>query len=65
TTEFFICIGEQKGLNYGGENIADRQGYAAFGRVVKGMDIVKTIYGQNESNQYFDPPVPIINIVRE
>ncbi|MBN8836934.1 MAG: peptidylprolyl isomerase [Sphingobacteriia bacterium] len=65
TTEFFICIGNQPGLNYGGENIADKQGYAAFGRVVKGMDIVKNIYKQNENNQYFDPPVPIINIVRE
>ncbi len=35
TTEFFICIGDQPGLDYGGENNADKQGYAAFGKVVK------------------------------
>jgi len=34
-TEFFICIGEQKGFDYGGTNNPDGQGYAAFGQVVK------------------------------
>jgi len=65
TTEFFICIGDQPGYDYGGENNPDKQGYAAFGRVVKGMDIVNRIYQLNESDQYFDPPVPIYNITRK
>lgn len=64
TTEFFICIGKQPGLDYGGENIEDHQGYATFGVVVKGMDIVRKIYRQREEDQYFDPPVAIYNIVR-
>jgi peptidyl-prolyl cis-trans isomerase A (cyclophilin A) len=64
SSEFFICIGKQPGLDQGGENIADKQGYAVFGKVVKGMDIVRKIYRQNENNQYFDPPVAIFNIVR-
>lgn len=63
-SEFFICIGKQPGLDYGGENIADKQGYATFGKVVKGMDIVRKIYRQKEDDQYFDPPVAIYNIVR-
>lgn len=63
-TEFFICIGKQPGLDYGGENVADKQGYATFGRVVKGMDVARKIYSQNETDQYFDPPVAIYNIVR-
>lgn len=62
-SEFFICIGRQKGLDAGGENIADRQGFAAFGRVVKGMSVVRKVYRQRESEQYFRPPVPIYNIV--
>jgi peptidyl-prolyl cis-trans isomerase A (cyclophilin A) len=62
TTEFFICIGDQPGFDFGGENNADKQGYAAFGKVVKGMDVVKRIYNMRESDQYFDPPVPIFNI---
>jgi peptidyl-prolyl cis-trans isomerase A (cyclophilin A) len=63
TIEFFICIGDQPGFDYGGENNADKQGYAAFGKVVKGMDIVRRIYNQRENDQSFDPPVPIFNIV--
>lgn len=64
TTEFFICIGNQPGFDYGGENNPDKQGYAAFGKVVKGMDVVKSIYRQPENDEAFDPPVDIYNIVR-
>lgn len=63
-TEFFICIGDQPGFDYGGENNPDKQGYAAFGRVVKGMDIVRRIYDMPEDDQRFDPPVPIYSIKR-
>jgi peptidyl-prolyl cis-trans isomerase A (cyclophilin A) len=62
-SEFFICLGRQKGLDAGGENISDRQGFAAFGRVVKGMSVLRKIYKQRESEQYFRPPIPIYNIV--
>ncbi|WP_018613553.1 peptidylprolyl isomerase [Segetibacter koreensis] len=64
TTEFFICLGDQPGFDYGGENNPDNQGYAAFGKVVKGMDIVRTIYDRPEDDQAFTPPVMIFDIVR-
>ena len=64
-TEFFICVGDQPGFDYEGENNPDRQGYAAFGKVVRGLDIVKRIYDMPEVDQYFDPPIPIYNIVRQ
>jgi peptidyl-prolyl cis-trans isomerase A (cyclophilin A) len=64
TTEFFIVIGDQPGFDYGGENNPDGQGYAAFGKVVKGMDIVLKIYAAPEENQFFDPPVKISRIER-
>ena len=64
TTEFFICLGTQPGFDYGGENNPDKQGYAAFGKVIKGMDIVRTIYDRPEDNEAFTPPVVIFNIVR-
>ena len=63
-TEFFICIGDQPGFNYGGENNPDGQGYAAFGKVVKGMNVINTIYNRPENDQSFTPPVVIINIRR-
>ncbi|MGN6417511.1 MAG: peptidylprolyl isomerase [Pseudobacter sp.] len=62
TAEFFICVGDQPGFDFGGANNADGQGYAAFGRVIKGLDIVRKIYNLPEDNQYFDPPVPIFDI---
>jgi peptidyl-prolyl cis-trans isomerase A (cyclophilin A) len=63
-TEFFICVGDQPGFDYGGTNNADGLGYAAFGRVVKGMDVVKSIYDAPENEQSFDPQIDIYNIVR-
>ena len=63
-TEFFICLSKQPGLDLGGENVPDKQGYATFGKVVKGMWVVRKISQQNESDQYFSPPVAIYNIVR-
>jgi peptidyl-prolyl cis-trans isomerase A (cyclophilin A) len=62
TTEFFICLSDQPGFDFGGENNADKQGYAAFGKVVKGMDVVIKISKQPEYDQYFDPPVWITDI---
>lgn len=65
TTEFFICVGDQPGFDFGGDNNPDGQGYAAFGKVVKGMDIVRNIYARPENNQAFDPPIVIYEIVRK
>jgi len=65
TTEFFICVGDQPGFDFGGENNPDGQGYAAFGRVVKGMDVVRTIYARPENDQSFTPSVHIYSIARK
>ena len=64
STEFFICIGDQPGFDYGGLNNPDKQGYAAFGKVDKGMNVVHLIYNRPENDQAFSPPVYIYNIVR-
>ena len=64
SSEFFICIGNQPGYDSGGVNNPDHLGYAAFGRVVKGMDVVLQIYNMNENNQSFTPPIPIYEIKR-
>src|SRR5207244_4492109 len=42
-SDFFICVGDQPLLDFGGARNADGQGFAAFGHVVKGMDVVKAI----------------------
>ena len=61
-TEFFICVGDQHGFDYGGANNPDGQGYAAFGRVFKGMAVVKSIYNAPETDGDFDPIIYINRI---
>lgn len=65
TTEFFICIGDQPGSDFGGDNNPDGQGYAAFGKVVRGLNVVRNIYARPENNQSFEPQIAIYNIVRK
>ncbi len=56
TSEFFICIGDNSGLDYGSDRYEEgkRQGYAAFGRVTSGMDVVTTIQQQPTGNKAKD-----------
>jgi peptidyl-prolyl cis-trans isomerase A (cyclophilin A) len=61
-TEFFICVGDQPGFDYGGANNADGQGYAAFGKVVKGMNVVRSIYDAPENDGELNPLVYIYRI---
>lgn len=64
SSEFFICVEDEPGFDYGGANNHDGQGYAAFGKVVEGMDVVDRIHRQPEIEQRFAPPVTILNIRR-
>lgn len=73
-SEFFICIGDQPGLNYGGLRHADGLGFEAFGRVVEGMGIVRAIHSQSSDaptdNEYakgqlIEQRVEIISVKRK
>jgi peptidyl-prolyl cis-trans isomerase A (cyclophilin A) len=64
TSDFFICIGDQPELDFGGKRNPDGQGFAAFGRVTKGMDVVKKIQGAAADGQTLKPPVTIKKIAR-
>lgn len=63
TSEFFICIGDQPSLDYGGKRNPDGQGFAAFGRVIKGMDVVRKIQQQPSNHQILTSPVKIDTII--
>jgi len=65
SSEFFICINDQPSLDFGGDRNPDKQGFSAFGKVVNGMDVVRTIYSQPYEAQRFTPPVAIHNIVQK
>ncbi len=64
TSDFFICVGDQPELDYGGKRNPDGQGFAAFGRVVQGMEIVKRIHQAPYEAQALKPPIRILRIVR-
>ncbi len=51
STEFFICVGDQPELDFGGKRNPDGQGFAAFGQVVSGMDVVRKIQQQKDEQQ--------------
>jgi len=64
TSDFFICIGDQPSLDFGGERNPDGQGFAAFGQVSKGMDIVIKIQAAPAKEQKLTPPIRIVSIRR-
>jgi peptidyl-prolyl cis-trans isomerase A (cyclophilin A) len=65
TSDFFICIGDQPSLDYGGERNPDGQGFAVFGRVVKGMEVVKKIQLAPAEGQALTPSIKILKVRRK
>jgi peptidyl-prolyl cis-trans isomerase A (cyclophilin A) len=72
TSSFSIMIGDQLSLDFGGARNADGQGFAVFGRVIAGMDVVKKIQGSKTSagpgayrTETLDPPIKIISARRK
>jgi peptidyl-prolyl cis-trans isomerase A (cyclophilin A) len=64
TSDFFICVGDQPALDFGGHRNLDGQGFAAFGRVTDGMSVVKAIQGSPANGQRLEPPISITRIRR-
>jgi peptidyl-prolyl cis-trans isomerase A (cyclophilin A) len=73
TSGWFICINDQPSLDFGGKRNPDGQGFAAFGRVVSGMDVVRKIQmapssANRETNteaQRLTPPIKILKVLRQ
>jgi peptidyl-prolyl cis-trans isomerase A (cyclophilin A) len=74
TSEFFICLGDNPALDYGGARNKDGQGFAAFGRVVEGTDVVRAIHAAATETrgddpymkgQYIKKPVRILELSRK
>jgi peptidyl-prolyl cis-trans isomerase A (cyclophilin A) len=64
TSSFFFCIGDQLELDFGGKRNPDGQGFAAFGRVVRGMDVVRKIQASPAEEQRLMPPIKILSVKR-
>ena len=66
-SDFFIVIGSQPSLDFGGARNADGQGFAVFGRVVSGMDVVKAIQAApvRAASQTLTPAIAIVRARRQ
>jgi peptidyl-prolyl cis-trans isomerase A (cyclophilin A) len=54
-SEFFICLGDNPALDFGGARNKDGQGFAAFGKVVQGMEVVRAIHDAATVSKADDP----------
>jgi cyclophilin family peptidyl-prolyl cis-trans isomerase len=62
--EFAICLTDQPELDFGGQRNPDGQGFAVFGKVVEGMDVVEKIHQSPAEGQKLVPPIRIQRAIR-
>jgi len=63
-SEIFICINNQPSLDFNGKRNPDGQGFAAFGRVKSGMEVVRKIQNKPSKNQILKPIIKVKSIRR-
>jgi peptidyl-prolyl cis-trans isomerase A (cyclophilin A) len=57
---FFICIGDQPELDFGGRRNPDGQGFAAFGHVTSGMKLVRAMWSMRTQGPMGSPTGQLI-----
>ena len=62
SSEFFLCVGDNTFLD--AQQQPDHLGYAAFGHVVRGMEIVRKINHAAANGEMLTPPVKILRMKR-
>lgn len=71
TASFSIAVGDQPEMDFGGKRNADGQGFAVFGRVAAGMDVVRKIQAAHTGatgayrTETLDPPIKILRAYRK
>jgi peptidyl-prolyl cis-trans isomerase A (cyclophilin A) len=61
---FSICVGDQPSLDFGGARQPDGQGFAAFGQVLRGMDVVRRIQESAAKGETLTPAITINRVRR-
>ena len=65
TEAIFICVGDQPELDFGGKRNPDGQGFAAFGRVTRGMDVVQKIHRSKAEGQALAPKIRLKKVIKK
>lgn len=61
---FFICVGDQPELDEGGKRHPDGHGFAAFGQVVEGLDVLHALHAKAEAADALTHPIPLLELRR-
>jgi len=64
SSEIFICINDQPELNYRGRRNIDAQGFAAFGKVIKDLNVLKEIHSLPPKDQFLNKELKVNFIKR-
>ena len=71
-SDFFVCVTDTPSLDFGGARNADGQGFAAFGQLVSGMDVIKKIQASptqpnatGRAKQNLQPRIAILKAYRK
>ena len=56
---FFICLRDEAALDFGGARHPDGQGFASFGSVGDGFDVVERIFARAEPREYLEKEIKI------
>jgi peptidyl-prolyl cis-trans isomerase A (cyclophilin A) len=59
TSAFFFCVGNQPALDAGGGRAEDGAGFAAFGHVTAGRDVLHALHARAGSTEWLTSPWPI------
>ncbi|RZJ16307.1 MAG: peptidylprolyl isomerase [Brevundimonas sp.] len=62
TSSFFIVTQDTPSLDFGGGRNPDGQGFAAFGKVTEGLELVRAIQALPATDEQITAPVAITNI---
>ena len=59
---FFICLRREPTLDFGGNRHEDRQGFAAFGKIAEGFEVVMKAHQRVEEETCLTRPIAIDSI---
>ncbi len=61
-TEYFICLGDEPELDFGGSRNPDRLGFGVFAQVIEGLEVIERIHATGEAEEYVRHPVAVLSV---
>lgn len=59
---FFVCMQDEPELDQGGCRQPDGLGFAAFGEVIAGFDVLESIFQRAEDDEMLSSPIPVSDV---